>query len=306
MLKKLLLILLSVFIIETNMLCANASENILKEVNVKKGLNCYNIELITNAPANAAKNIISNNRIILNLENTTAAGNIKTKFEGYNDINNIIIESSDKNKTSIMIQGENIAYSNIQFKKMNTTSAILEKIKTSSNKSKNVKYGIIILLIGFIIGELRFIKTKYDELKNEKKAILKNIEETKDFKNYLPGYSKTGTKKLYTTPAYKTNFKSVITPPEKQNRMAGNITLNKLINCSSEIVNNNRIMNNTPSFGTLSKLTIKTSDRISNPIMHSSLANKIASQKAIISYNDTNNITNNNKETIYSRLNKVY
>ena len=306
MIKKLLLIILSVFIIETNMLCANASENILKGVNVKKGLNCYNIELITDAPGNAAKNIISNNRIILNLENTTAAGNIKTKFEGYNDINNIIIESSDKNKTSIMIQGENIAYSDIQFKKMDTTSAILEKIKTSSNKSKNIKYGIIVLLIGFIIGELRFIKTKYDELKNEKKAILKNIEETNDFKDYLPGYSKTGTKKLYTTPVYKTNFKSVITPPERQNRIAGNITLNKLINCSTGIIYNNKIMNNTPSFGSLSKLTIKTSDRISNPIMHTSLASKIGSQKAIISYNGSNNITNNNQETIYSRLNKVY
>ena len=34
---------------------------------------------------------------------------------------------------------------------------------------------------------------------------MKNIEATKDFKDYLPGYGKAGIKKPYTTPVYRSN-----------------------------------------------------------------------------------------------------
>ena len=323
MIKKLLPIFISVFIITGNMLCADASVNELKEVSVKKGANSYTIELTGNRPVSAKKNIISTNRIIVNLDNIDTAKNIKTKFEGHDSIDNIIVDSNGAGKTNIMIQGENIAYSNIHFKELSATEQIKNDIQASfisfyksatggSSNGKKFQFGVLFLLAAFIIGELRFIQTKYKELQLERAEIMKNIEATKDFKDYLPGYGKAGIKKPYTTPVYRssvpvnTNVNNCKSPVSK---LPENITLNNILKntANNENVVIDRIVNNTPVFGTLSGLgTVRTAPKtVSNPI-ESRIKSNIRHLEAMTAYYKNKASMETAQETISSRLNKVY
>ena len=169
-----------------------------------------------------------------------------------------------------MIQGENIAYSDVEFKELNSIEKTEDAISSTfgsffsifsgnSLKNKGIQFGILGIFLMILLGEIRFIKSKYDELKEEKDEMYKNIEQTKAVHDYLPGYGRAGLKKPYTTPVYgtpvntsniRTNYLSHIKTPET-------ITLNSLLhNNNKEIKIIDKIVHKKPTFGSLSNRNI--------------------------------------------------
>ena len=264
--KKFLPIFISVFVIMFNVLSAHASGNILRGVDVKRGTDSYTIELTSTEPARVNKTIVSSNRILINLKNVNVSSNLTTKFNGNSVIDNVMVEPCGENSVNVMVQGDNVALSNIVFKEpsiVENTEDIVKNSFTSlfgiltgnSKTDKTVQYGTLLIFLAILFGEIRFIKSKFDELKAEKQQMLKDIERTKNFQDYLPGYGNAGIKKPYTTPIYGTGLstvstnKSVIRPFPTSN----NLTLNSILkNKPAEPTMANKILNNTPSFGTLS------------------------------------------------------
>lgn len=289
--KKFLPILISVFVIMTNMLCANATENILRGVNVSKENGTNKIELTSKAPAKMTKTVLASDRIIINLKNISVSSNAYTKFNNNPVIDNIILEPYGKDGVSVYIQGDNIASSTIEFKEPTQIESAEDTIKSSFTslftiftdntlKNKNIQFGILIFFLIVIINEIRFIKSKYDELKLEKAKMIKDIELTSDFKNYLPGFGRQGLNKPYTTPVYggivNTNIR---TRKELTHfKTPETTTLNSLLynkNREDKIIN--RIVNDIPTFGALSGIVKDESKTtITSPIEQSRLNKHIA------------------------------
>lgn len=325
--KKILPIFISVFLMIMNVLSANASENVLKGVDVKRGGEAYTIELTSTAPAMMTKTVVSANRIIINLKDIGVSSNVSTKFNGNSVIDNVIVEQSGRNSANIMIQGDNIAFSNIVFKEPNVIESAQDTVKDSfsslfsvlsgSSGNKTVQFGILGIFLIVLFAEIRFIKSKYDEFDLEKKKMLSDIEKTNDFQDYLPGYGSAGLKKPYTTPVYnkaklvnavsaKTKLKKFNTPET--------VTLNSLLrHTNNEHTLINRIVNNKPVFGTLSNINIndniptnlKISDTISNPIQKAKMnANLSRLEEMTALYKDA---TKQDVEKEFrSRLNRIY
>lgn len=325
--KKVLPIFISVFLMIMNVLSANASENILRGVDVKRGSDAYTIELISTAPARMTKTIVSANRVIINLKEIGVSSNVSTKFNGNNVIDNVIVEQSGRNSANIMIQGENIAFSNVVFKEPSFVESTEDNIKESfsslfsilsgSSGNKTVQFGILGIFLIIMFSEIRFIKSKYDEFELEKKMMLSDIERTKDFQDYLPGYSNTGIKKPYTTSVYS-RAKSVNTVSAKSKlkkfSTPETVTLNSLLqHTNPEGTLINRIVNNRPVFGSLSNINIsdnipanlKISDTVSNPIKKAKMNERISRLEEMTAlYKDA--IVQDVEKEIRSRLNKIY
>ena len=315
--KRVLPIFISVFLMIMNVLSAQASENILRGVDVKCGSSSYTIELTSTVPAYMNKTIVSANRIIINLKNIDISNNLTTKFNGNSVIDNVIVEPCGRNNVNIMVQGDNIAYSTIEFKSPSKMEIAEDSVKSSitsvlgifsgsSKTNKKIQYGTLFIFLLVLIGEIKFIKSKYRELEQEKAEMLRNIEQTADFKDYLPSYGRTGLKRPYTTPVYgnyTTNIPvntAVSKPKISRLKTPETITLNSILsNTNNEQKIINRIVNNAPMFGTLSG-----DSHLSNPIVKKQLSSikhletltSLYKAKAEKEY----------RESLHKRLNKIY
>ena len=113
---KLLRILCSVSIfiaIVFNASYVCAKENVLSSVTVSSGENgSYEIILGTSKPAKYTIKQISNDKIILNLKNTTTSNMVDTVYKNAENLEHVIIKPS-AGETTIEIMGENSANSNI-------------------------------------------------------------------------------------------------------------------------------------------------------------------------------------------------
>lgn len=268
--KKWLPIFISVLIIIANVLTAEASENVLRCVNVKSLPNSYTIELTSTAPARMTKNIVSANRVIINLRDIKVSNNLSTKYDGNAVIDNVMVEPSGFGSVNVMLQGDNIAYSDVVFKAPTTVESIedsvttsfasvMETLSSSSGSNRAVQFVVLAIFLTILIGEVRFIKSKYDELQQEKNMMKADIENTKGFKDVISGYGNAGINKPYTTPVYGTPHNTANVRANYLNKLktSETTTLNMLIhnrNNESKIID--RIVNNKPVFGELSGKTI--------------------------------------------------
>lgn len=319
--KKFLPVFISVFVIMMNVLSAHASGNILRGVDVKRGTDSYTIELTSSAPAKISKTIVSSNRILINLQNVNVSSNLSTRFNGSSVIDNVMVEPCGMNNVNVMVQGDNIAYSNIVFKEPslieNTEDTIkdsftsLFSILTGSSKTdKTVQYGTLLIFLCILFAEIRFIKSKYDELKSEKQQIIKDIERTKNFSDYLPGYGTAGIKKPYTTPVYGTapstvsTNKSVLRPL----RTSESLTLNSLLsNRNTEKTLINKIVNNPPVFGSLSiNENIPAGQSVSNPLERARLNKNIKYLEEMTRRYKSTATVNDFQNEHRTRLNRIY
>lgn len=328
MIKKLLPIFISVFLVNFNMLCVNASENVLRGVDVIRGTNSYKIEVTSTSPADMTKTIVSANRIIVNLKNIDISKNITTKFNGNAVIDNVMVEPCGLNNVNIMIQGDNIAYSNVEFKaptKLETTedtikasfTSLYNMLSGSSKTDRTFQFGILGIFLLVLFGEIKFIKSKYDELQKEKQEMIRNINATSDFKDYLPGYGRAGIKKPYTTPVYGNSVNTTTVRPVRKPafKMPETLTLNKILNnTSNEKTIINQILNPKPVFGTLSNISIndnvppKTTiaNKISNPLEKSRMKANIKYLEEMTNMYKNKSSLEKQEQIMRSRLNKIY
>ena len=326
--KKLLPILVSVLMIIINVLPANAYNNVLRGVNVKKGENSYTVELTSIAPAKTTKTIVSANRILINVKDIAISTNLTTKFNGNAVIDNVMVEPCGANSVNILVQGDNVAYSDVIFKELSAVESVEDTVKSSfsslfsimsgsSSTHRGIQFGILGFFLLVLIGEVNFISSKYKEFQTEKEQMFKDIERTKDFKDYLPTYGKAGIKKPYTTPIFGNgvNTSIVVRNHMKNMRTPETLTLNTLLrteNYEDKIID--RIVNNNPTYGAVSSMTIDENvppvkdNRVpvSNPLERARLKSNLrhleqltASYKSIKKAED---MTLN----LRSRLNKVY
>jgi len=326
MMKKLLPIFISVVIITINVLNADAAENILRGVNVKTTPNAYTIELTSTVPARMTKNIVSANRVIINLKDIDISNNLTTKFDGNAVIDNVMVEPCGLGDVNIMVQGDNIAYSNVEFKAptaleqaqdsvTGSFSSLISALTGSKGSDRAVQFTVLLIFGVVLIGEVKFIKSKYDELKAEKQLIAKDIENTKDFKEFMPGYGNLGIHKPYTTPIYGTSHNSVNIRANylKSLKTSETATLNMILhNNNQEQKILDRIVNNKPVFGTLSNINIEDNippaknSRVSNPLETAKMKANIKYLESMAAlYRNESNIQETNKE-FQNRLNKLY
>ncbi len=326
--KKLLPIFISVFIITVNVLVADASENVLRGVDVKKGANSYTVELTSAAPAKLTKTIISNNRILINLKNIGVSSNITTKFGGNTVIDNVMVEPCGIDSVNVMVQADDIAYSDVIFKEPTAVQNVEDTVKGSftslfsvmsgsSKHDRGIQFGVLFIFLMILVGEVKFIKSKYDELNKEKEMMLRNIEATRDFQDYLPGYRKSGLSKPYTTPVY--NTATVVNTGVRRNPLnrlttPETTTLNSLLynrNQENKIID--RIINNKPVFGSLSNINVDeirqkldAKQNVSNPLGKAKLKANVKHLEALTAlYKEKANDKSSGK-TMRSRLNRVY
>ena len=327
--KKWLPIFISVLMVTVNVLVADASENVLREVDVKKGANSYTVELTSTAPAKLTKTIVSNNRILINLKNIDISSYLTTKFGGNTVIDNVMVEPCGTDSVNIMVQADDIAYSDVIFKAPTAIQNAEDTVKGSftslfsimsgsSMKDRGFQLGVLFIFLLILIGEIRFIKSKYDELNEEKAQMLRDIEATKDFKDYLPGYRNSGLSKPYTTPVYNTNplvnanvtvrngLKKLTTPETT--------TLNSLLynrNQENKIID--RIINNKPVFGSLSNINTEeikqkfnTKQNVSNPLGNAKLKANIKHLEALTALYKEKASGEEMERNFRSRLNRIY
>lgn len=327
--KKLLPIFISVFIITVNVLVADASENVLRGVDVKKGANSYTVELTSTAPAKLTKTIISNNRILINLKNIGVSSNLTTKFGGNTVIDNVMVEPCGIDSVNVMVQADDIAYSDVIFKEPTTVQNVEDTVKGSftslfsvmsgsSKHDRSIQFGVLFIFLMILVGEVKFIKSKYDELNKEKEMMLRNIAVTSDFQDYLPGYKTSGLSKPYTTPVYNTtpivNTGIVRRNPLKRLATPETTTLNSLLynrNQENKIID--RIINNKPVFGSLSNINVDeikqkfdTKQNVSNPLGKAKLKANVKHLEALTALYKEKATDNSFEQTMRSRLNRVY
>lgn len=324
--KKLLPILVSVFMIIVNILPANAHGNILRGVNVKKGENSYTVELTSTSPAKTNKTIVSANRILINVKDIAISSNLTTKFNGNVVIDNVMVEPCGTDSVNILVQGDNVAFSDVVFKEPTTVEAVEDTVKSSftslfsimsgsSMSDRGIQFGILGFFLLVLFGEIKFINDKCKEFQAEKEQMFKDIERTKDFKDYLPTYAKTAIKKPYTTPVFGNgvNTSIVVRNHMKNMNLPETLTLNALLkteNYEDKIID--RIINNNPVYGESPILSEETGVKlnkekpVSNPLEKARLKSNLrhleqltASYKSIKKAED---MTLN----LRTRLNKVY
>lgn len=335
--KKVLPLLISVIALVFNILSVEASENTLSGVDIKSGANSYTIELTTNEPAKMTKTIISSNRVLVTLNNVKASNNISTKYGKNAVIDNVIVEPQG-NGVSIMLQGDNIAYSDVTFKAptsirqlqdnvVDSVSA-LATLGNSASQSKTIPCIFLVILAGVLVYEIKFIKSKYSELNVEKSLLEKDMERTAEFKDYMTGYGNQGIEKPYTTPIYTNPTNTSLVRANylqklKTLKTSETITLNSLLNNNNQETNiiNQVVNHNKPVFGSLSNKTIETTlekmenikkvetaptqstQPVSNPVSPAKLKSRLAKLEALSKlYRQTSDAP----ETLEKRLNSLY
>lgn len=289
--RKFLPIFISVIVVVFNVLTACGAENSLRGVDVKKNGESYNIVLTTKCPAKMSKTVISPNRVLITLKNIGISENISTKFNENAFVDSIMVEPCGSENASIMIQGDNIAYSDVQFKEPSSIENAEDSIKSSFNSAFNilsgssatdraVQVGVLLIFLMILLSEIRFIRTKYYELRKEREAMAKDIKQTANFQANLPGYGKAGLKKPYTTPVYGTAEQTANLRAKylKHIKTPETITLNSLLhNGHREKRMIDKIVNKRPQLESMSNINIndilvnkkETSnslDMMSNPI----------------------------------------
>lgn len=323
--KKVLRLLISVIVLFVNIIAVSASENVLRGVDVKSGANSYTIELTTTEPAKMTKTIISANRILVTLNNIKASNNISTKYDKNAVIDNVIVESMGNDGVSIMLQGENIAYSDVTFKAPTSLKQIEDSVVDTVSafsslngisKNKTIPCALLLVLGGILVAEIRFIKSKYQELNTEKSLMEIDMERTSEFKEHIGGYGNQGLTKPYTTPIYSNPRNTSTIRANYLQRLQNlktpeTITLNSLLsnnNKETEIIN--KIVNNKPEpvFGSLSNILERQNTKpqtktTTSPVSQAKLKSQLAHIETLSKLYQQ---SNESSETLHKRLNGLY
>lgn len=151
------------------------ANSILSEIEIKNTPSEYNITLQLNENAEVKKKILSDNSIMLTLENVSQASNVPVLYEGDRSVDNIIMKEK-KNNIEILLKGKNAAKSNIFIKEMNT--GLLKQIYSGNSKKSIIGNSIYLLDANFssiIILGLVFMFTMFAFVrpKNETSKISK-------------------------------------------------------------------------------------------------------------------------------------
>ena len=237
--KNIFLIFILAAVVTLSGLSAAAGQNILRGINIKSASASYTIELTADAPVSMTKRIVSANRIIIHLKNISIADNLTSKFARNAVIDNIMIEPLSRNATDIIIQGKNIAYSSIEFRTPSAAEIASGSVYSyltgaaAHGVNRYIQFGILLLFGIILFCEIRFIKSKYDELRAERQFILADTENTGDFKDLMPGYGFSGIKKPYTTPIYGTNIRNALIK-NKNLKVPETTTLSMLLKLNNE------------------------------------------------------------------------
>ena len=256
------------------------------------------------------------------------ASNVFTKYDSNAVIDNVIVEPNGRNGVNILVQGNNIAHSNVTFKaptsieqlEDNVTSSfssVLAMFTDNQPSGKTVQILTLLIFAGILLAEIRFIKSKYDELQSEKIAMVRDIENTQDFKEHMPGYGNAGIKKPYTTPVYgvASNTSNIRANYLKRMNTTETTTLNMLINNDnkeSEIID--RLVNNKPVFGSLSNREVRTdvlsqvseTAPVSNPLNKDRFNKQLEHLEAMTKLYKKESKQQKSVDEIKARLNELY
>ncbi len=110
MLKRILL-LIALF---TN-LTVSAAENYLNSVVISKTEDETSVILRTDNVSKVKKEIITSDKIILNLKSVTQAANITTLYKNVSDVNGLVIQNQGNNSLKIYIEAPGISKANVVF-----------------------------------------------------------------------------------------------------------------------------------------------------------------------------------------------
>ena len=156
----------AVFLTLTVLASQNAfAHSLLSEIEIKNSDNEYNITLQVNDETDVKKKVLSDDKILLTLQDTSQAEKVPVIYEGSAD--NIIIKDK-KNNVEIMLQGQNAAKSNIFVKEI--SSGLLKQVYSGSEKKSFISNGfylldakfssLIILGLVFMFTMFAFVKPK--------------------------------------------------------------------------------------------------------------------------------------------------
>lgn len=187
--------LFAVLFVSLILASSNAFANsILSEIEIKNTPSEYNITLQINDKANIKKKVLSDNSILLTLENVSQAQDIPVLYDGDRNIDNIIVKDK-KNNVEILVQGKNATKSNIFVKEMN--SGLLKQIYSGNNKKSLIGNGfylldakfssIIILGLIFMFTMFAFVRPKNvgNRISSYKKTSLGDISKVSTIRNHL-------------------------------------------------------------------------------------------------------------------------
>lgn len=105
--------LLTLLLISSNMpgYCKNNAT--LSAINIEGNKQSFNITLKTSADVEIESKVLSNDRLVLELEDTKAAVLLQTKFNKASNIEDVIVQPISNNRTRLFISGKNVSKSKI-------------------------------------------------------------------------------------------------------------------------------------------------------------------------------------------------
>lgn len=105
--------LLTLLLISSNIpgFCSNNAT--LSAINIEGTKNSFNITLKMSKDVDIQSKVLSNDRMVLELDKTTAATLLQTKFNKASNIEDVIVQPISNNKTRLFISGKNISKSKI-------------------------------------------------------------------------------------------------------------------------------------------------------------------------------------------------
>ncbi len=154
--------ILALFVLASQ--CAFASSN-LSEIEIKNSPEEYNITLYLDKMADVKKKVLSEDKILLTLSDTTQTQNVPVVFEGGSSVDNIILKDN-KNNVEITLQGTNSAKSNVFVKELN--SGVLKQVYSGNNKKTTLANGFYVLdekFTSLIVLSLIFMFTVFSFVK---------------------------------------------------------------------------------------------------------------------------------------------
>ena len=141
------------------------AHSLLSEIEIKNTDNEYNITLQVNDKTEVKKKVLSDDKILLTLQDTSQAEKVPVIYEGNAD--NIIIKDK-KNNVEITLQGKNAEKSNIFVKEI--SSGLLKQVYSGNEKKSFISNGfylldakfssLIILGLVFMFTMFAFVKPK--------------------------------------------------------------------------------------------------------------------------------------------------
>lgn len=164
---------------------AFASSN-LSEIEIKNSPEEYNITLYLDEMADVKKKVLSDDKILLTLSDTTQAQNVPVVFEGGIPVDNIILKDN-RNNVEITLQGTNSAKSNVFVKELN--SGVLKQVYSGNNKKTTLSNGFYVLdekFTSLIVLGLIFMFTVFSFVKP------RNREQVNKLSTYKKAETKSG------------------------------------------------------------------------------------------------------------------